>query len=46
MYKDREALIALYNATKGDSWTNKTNWLSDRPPDEWFGIKTNDDGRV
>ena len=28
---DREALVALYNATDGPNWTNSTNWLSDEP---------------
>ena len=36
---DREALIALYNATGGAGWKNRTNWLSDRPIDEWFGVR-------
>ena len=43
---DRENLIALYNATNGPNWTNKTNWLSDAPLDEWHGIETNEAGRV
>ena len=25
---DREALVALYNATDGDNWSVNTNWLS------------------
>ena len=37
---DREALAALYNATDGE------NWLSDAPLGEWWGVTTNDDGRV
>ncbi len=24
---ERAALVALYNATNGPNWTNKTNWL-------------------
>ena len=43
---DRAALVALYEATNGDEWTNNTNWLSDRPLDEWYGVTTDDDGRV
>ena len=42
---DREALIALYNATDGPNWTNNDNWLSDKPLGEWYGIET-DSGRV
>lgn len=36
--QDREALIALYKATNGDNWTNKTNWCSDKPLEEWYGV--------
>ena len=43
---DRAALVALYNATDGPNWRNKTNWLSDRPLDEWYGIDTDSDGRI
>ena len=43
---DRAALVALYNATEGASWWTSTNWLSDRPLDEWHGVTTNSDGRV
>ena len=44
--EDRAALVALYHATGGDNWTNKTNWLSDKPLGQWFGIGTNNQGRV
>ncbi len=45
--RDREALVALYEATGGDFWWNEdTNWLSDRPLGTWFGVTTNDAGRV
>ena len=43
---DREALVALYNATNGKSWWNSANWLSDAPIGEWYGVTTDDDGRV
>ena len=36
---DREALIALYNATDGPNWTNNDNWLSDEPVYEWYGVR-------
>ena len=42
---DREALVALYNATDGDNWANNENWLSDEPLDAWHGV-TVSDGRV
>ncbi len=43
---DRAALVALYRATGGPNWRNDTNWLSDRPLDAWYGVTTNDSGRV
>ena len=43
---DREALVALYNATDGENWDESENWLSDAPLGEWEGVTTNDDGRV
>ena len=39
---EREALIALYKATNGDNWTNNTNWCSDKPVSEWYGITIQD----
>lgn len=35
---DREALIALYKATDGDNWATNTNWCSDAPLNEWYGV--------
>lgn len=35
---DRDVLIALYDATNGDNWTNHTNWCSDKPLSEWYGV--------
>ena len=43
---DREALVALYNATDGENWNGSANWLSDAPLGEWEGVTTNNDGRV
>ena len=43
---DRAALVALYNSTGGTNWTDSTNWLSDRPLGEWYGVTTDDEGRV
>ena len=44
---DRAALVALYNATDGPNWTDKTNWLSvTEPIGNWRGVTTNADGRV
>ena len=43
---DRAALEALYHATGGDGWADNTNWLSDRPLGDWFGVEADEDGRV
>ena len=43
---DREALDALYHATGGPDWIDRSNWLSDAPLSEWFGVQTDGSGRV
>ena len=43
---DREALVALYNATGGPNWNASNNWLSDAPISEWGGVSTDGNGRV
>ena len=43
---DREALVALYNATDGENWKTDTNWLSEEPLSEWHGVTTDKNGRV
>ena len=43
---EREALVALYNATGGPNWEGNNNWLSDVPISEWEGVTTDDNGRV
>lgn len=45
-HPDIAPLTALYNATNGPNWTNKTNWLSDNNPCGWFGIFCDGNGRV
>lgn len=32
------ALAALYKATSGPGWTNKTNWLQTPVADDWHGV--------
>ena len=44
--RNRVTLVELYNATGGASWTNDTNWRSDRPIREWYGVSNGPDGRV
>ena len=44
---DRMALEALYGATGGStSWTDGTNWLTNAPLGDWYGVDTNEQGRV
>ena len=42
---DRAALVALYAAAGGPYWKDATNWLSGRPLDTWYGVRT-EGGRV
>ena len=42
----RKVLMDLYNATNGDNWTNNTNWGSDKPYWEWYGIEVDEFGNV
>lgn len=35
-----DALRALYDATDGDNWKDNTNWLSNKPLNQWYGIRT------
>ena len=43
---DRAALVAIYNATDGPNWVDNTNWLTDAPLGEWYGVSTDARGRV
>lgn len=43
---DVSALTAFYNSTDGPNWTNDENWLSDASLNDWFGVTTDDTGRV
>ena len=43
---DRVALEAFYRAMGGDDWTDNTNWMSDEPLGEWYGVDTYENGRV
>ena len=43
---DRDVLVALYNALGGLNWSNNANWLSDSPLYAWYGVETDEDGRV
>ena len=43
---DRDVLIALYDVTNGENWTNNTNWCTNTPLSEWYGVSTDSEGRV
>lgn len=43
---DRAALVALYHATDGPNWIDSTNWLSEKPLRSWYGVLTDESGRV
>ncbi len=43
---ERSALVALYNATDGDNWRQKDNWLSSEPLSTWHGVFTDSNGSV
>ena len=43
---DRAALVAVYRATGGDDWTENAKWLTDAPIGGWYGVETNEQGRV
>ncbi|MCY4416334.1 MAG: hypothetical protein OXE87_08510 [Chloroflexi bacterium] len=44
--RDRAALIALYESTNGSGWTNRANWVSDAPVEQWHGVTVDGKGRV
>ena len=43
---DIEVLVALYNATDGPAWDHNDNWLSGADIGEWWGVTTDEYGRV
>ena len=43
---DRQALVAIFEATGGANWKKSTNWLTDEPIGEWYGVGTDSGGRV
>ena len=44
--EDRAVLAELYSATDGANWEDSSNWLSDRPVREWYGVTNDANGRV
>ena len=45
-YIDTGVLTEFYNSTGGSDWTNRDNWLSDAPLNDWHGVSTDESGRV
>ena len=43
---DRDALVALYKATAGPNWEERTKWLSGAPIGEWKGVTVDAEDRV
>lgn len=37
--QDSLALLDLYRSAKGENWNNRTNWKSDLPVGQWYGVK-------
>lgn len=37
----RQYLVRLYSSTDGDNWIDNTNWCSDKPATEWYGVSYN-----
>lgn len=44
--EERATLVALFQATDGANWAHDDNWLSNASIATWYGVKTDDDGRV
>ena len=43
---DSLALVDLYNSTNGAKWLRNTNWLSQNPLSDWYGVTLDAKGRV
>ena len=43
---DRHRLVVFHEAMGGEDWTNSSGWLSQAPIGEWFGVETDEEGRV
>lgn len=46
LQSERNALMALYNATNGDQWKTRTGWGTLQPLDQWHGVTTDAGGHV
>ncbi|HEY5668429.1 MAG TPA: hypothetical protein VIS10_00445, partial [Anaerolineales bacterium] len=43
---ERDTLMALYNSTNGDFWTNNTGWNTSAPHCGWYGVTCDGSGNV
>lgn len=43
---EMEVLMTLYNTTGGSNWRRNTNWGSDLPLGDWFGVNTDAEGKI
>ena len=43
---EREALEWVYRRTGGPGWGERTGWLTDAPLADWYGVNTDESGRV
>ena len=37
-HQDRAALVAIYEALGGNEWKDNTNWCTDTPIKDWYGV--------
>ena len=42
----RGVLVELFGALGGEGWTNRDNWGTDAPIGEWYGVTTDEGGRI
>ena len=43
---DRDALVALYEATGGENWTDNEGWLTEESLGDWYGVGVDERRRV
>ncbi len=44
--EERDALAQLYGTAGGENWDNGDNWDTSEPVENWYGVITNNAGRV
>ena len=44
--RDKDVLVALYDAADGENWRRRGKWLTDEPLGKWYGVTTSDEGCV